>query len=172
MKKIKKTRKNKIKTFLFKKANFCKKLFFKLNFKGVSLLVEFSPPDQCDDDKICSFIKEHLKSDLSLKLNGVFSADGVKMAVDYPGTTPLTETITMKDIQLSLNIEGIDSNVFIKVSLILKDPPLKFTGIILLKISKCVLNAVHDTKETSLLVKENKFYLNDVKLLGKQFYAT
>ena len=107
-------------------------------------MVEFSPPDQCDGDKMCSFIKEHLKSGLSLKLNGVFSEEGVKMAVDYPGTTPLTETITMQDIQLSLNIEGIDSNIFIKVSLILKDPPLKFTGIIFFKFknSKRVLNAI------------------------------
>ena len=139
MKKIKKTRKIKTNFFCSKKSTFIiKKIIFKLNFKGVSLMVEFSTPDQCDGDKMCSFIKDHLKSDLSLKLNGVFSADGVKMAVDYPGNTPLTETITMKDIQLSLNIEGTDSNVFIKVSLILKNPPLKFTGIILFKISKCV----------------------------------
>lgn len=94
----------------------------------MSVDVEFSPPGDCEGNKMCLFIKEKLHDVDALKLQGSFNAKGVQLSFKYPGQTDLTESTSLRNILLGMSIEGVNSKVVIEAELKIMDPALKFIG--------------------------------------------
>ena len=78
---------------------------------------------------MCAFVKENFKDATEFSMMGAFSAEEVGLSLAYPGTISMMDgAALLSDVALKLSVKGIDSAIFIKATLKLKDPPLEFKG--------------------------------------------